>query len=211
MTTTLAAMNGRHQRKQLSDQLNRLDDIIDTLADGLPEAVGDAVRIGVQSALQQILLDALSNPETVALFRAALAPPAPAPVAPPPEYAVAAEPAEPPESFLARCRRKFRIRSESLKVTAARGVETAATAVRETRGFVSRTAERVRAFHRGLNIAWQLKKAALIGLAVGAAVVVVALASHPLAAVLSGVGAATSAFALQVGLWFRKTARGMIA
>ena len=209
--TTLAALNGRPPRKQLSDQLNRLDGIIDTLADGLPEAVGDAVRSGVRTALQQVLVDALTNPETLALLRAALAPPAPPPVAPPPEYAVAAEPAEPPESFLTRCRRRFRIRSESLKVAAAHGVETAATAVRETRGFVGRTAERVRAFHRGLNIAWQLKKAALIGLAVGAAVAVVALASHPLAAVLSGVGAAASAFALQVGLWLRRSAREMIA
>ena len=206
--TITASLNGRPQRKQLSDQLNRLDGIIDTLADGLPEAVGDAVRSGVRTALQQVLVEVLTNPETLALLRAALAPPPPPPASP--AYA-AAEPPEPPESFLTRCRRKFRIRSESLKVAAARGVETAATAVRETRGFVGRTAERVRAFHRGLNIAWQLKKAALIGLAVGAAVAVVALASHPLAAVLSGVGAAASAFALQVGLWLRRSAREMIA
>ncbi len=168
--TTLAALNVRPQRKQLSDQLNRLDTIIDTLADGLPEAVGDAVRTGVQTAL----------------LRAALGPRVTAPSHPPEfEYAPAAVPRE---SFWARCRRKLTIRSKSLQEVAARGVETTKAAVRETRGFVGRTVERVRAFRRGLNIAWQLKKAALVGLGIGAAVLVVALASHPLAAVLSGVG-----------------------
>ena len=207
MTTTLAALNGRPQRKQLSAQLNRLDDIIDTLADGLPDAVGDAVRTGVQTALQQLLVETLTNPETLALLRAALGPR----VAAPPLGVEPVPAAVTRESFWTRCRRKLAIRSRSLKDVAVRGIETGKAAVRETRGFVGRTVERVRAFRRGLDIAWQLKKAALIGLGIGAAVVAVSLASHPLAAVLSGVGAATSAFALQVGLWFRKTARQMIA
>ena len=208
MTTTLAALNGRPQRKQLSDQLNRLDDIIDTLADGLPEAVGDAVRTGVQTALQQLLVETLTNPETLALLRAALGTRV---VAPPPPGVESVPAAVTRESFWARCRRRLAIRSRSLKDVAVRGIEIGKAAVRQTRGFVGRTAERVRAFRRGLNIAWQLKKAALIGLGIGAAVVAVSLASHPLAAVLSGVGAATTAFALQLGLWFRKTARQMIA
>lgn len=208
--TTLAALNGRPQRKQLSDQLNRLDEIIDTLADGLPEAVGDAVRTGVQTALQQLLVETLTNPETLALLRAALGPRVTTPPhAPQFEYAPAPAPHQ--ESFWARCRRKLAIRSKSLQDVAARGVEGTKAAVRETRGFVGRTVQRVRALRRGLNIAWQLKKAALIGLGIGVAVVAVSLVSHPLAAVLSGVGAATSAFALQVGLWFRKTARQLIA
>ncbi len=207
--TTLAALNGRPQRKQLSDQLNRLDTIIDTLADGLPEAVGDAVRTGVQTALQQLLVETLTNPETLGLLRAALGPRVTAPPHPPEvEYAPAPAPRE---SFWARCRRKLAIRSKSLQDGATRGVEKTKAAVRETRGFVGRTVQRIRAFRRGLNIAWQLKKAALVGLGIGVAVVAVSLVSHPLAAVLSGVGAATSAFALQVGLWFRKTARQMIA
>ena len=118
--TTLAALNGRPQRKQLSDQLNRLDAIIDTLADGLPEAVGDAVRTGVQTALQQLLVETLTNPETLALLRAALGPRVTAP-SHPPEYEYAPAPV-PRESFWARCRRKLTIRSRSLKHVAARGV-----------------------------------------------------------------------------------------
>ncbi|MFO0825298.1 MAG: hypothetical protein U0792_19615 [Gemmataceae bacterium] len=54
-TTTLngTALNGNTpvhakptQRKQLADQLDRLDEIIDGLAEGLPGAVTDAVREG---------------------------------------------------------------------------------------------------------------------------------------------------------------------
>ena len=79
-----------------------------------------------------------------------------------------------------------------------------------SRSFLGQTVDRVRDFRRGLTIAWQLKKAALNGIGIGTAVVALSLVSHPLAAVLSGVGAATTAFALQVGLWFRKTTRTMI-
>ena len=43
-TATAPATNGRAPRKQLSDQLDRLDAIIDVLADGLPEADGLSPR-----------------------------------------------------------------------------------------------------------------------------------------------------------------------
>ena len=202
----IGSLNGRPPRKQLSDQLNRLDGIIDTLADGLPEAVGDAVRTGTQAALQQLLIDTLTNPETIALLRAAFAVPLPAVALREVPVAELPAPSERKESFLARCRRSFRIRSKSLQLAAARGVERAKAFAKGTRGCADRAVASAKAVYRGLNFAWQLKKAALIGLGIGAAVVAVALVSHPLAALLSGVGAATSAFALQMGLWFRKTA-----
>ena len=41
--------NGK-PRKQLSDQLDRLDSIIDALAEGLPGAVTDACREGARAA-----------------------------------------------------------------------------------------------------------------------------------------------------------------
>ena len=206
----VGSLNGRPPRKQLSDQLNRLDGILDTLADGLPEAVGDAVRTGTQAALQQLLIETLTNPETLALLRAALVPPVAA--QPIREVAVSAavEPANPNDSFVARCRRRCRIRSRSLRAAASRGLQRLKAFVRGCRAAATQTVVRAKAVCRGLNFAWQLKKAALIGLGIGAAVVAVSLVSHPLAAVLSGVGAATTAFALQVGLWFRRTARQMI-
>jgi hypothetical protein len=53
-----------------------------------------------------------------------------------------------------------------------------------------------------------LKKAVVVGLGIGVAV---AMVSHPLASILSGVGAAATAFAVQLGLWCRGTARQLMA
>jgi hypothetical protein len=76
-------INGSHgtQRKTLAAQLDRLDGIIDALAEGLNEAVADAVRQAVGAAVQQsveaVLREVLARPE---LLRA-LAPVPEVPVA----------------------------------------------------------------------------------------------------------------------------------
>ena len=114
----VGSLNGRPPRKQLSDQLNRLDGILDTLADGLPEAVGDAVRTGTQAALQQLLIETLTNPDTLALLRAALAPSVAA--QPLREVVVTADSTTSRVSFLDRCRRRCQIRSRSLQAAASR-------------------------------------------------------------------------------------------
>ena len=82
MSTT--NMNG--QRKTLATQLDRLDSILDGLAEALNEAVADAVRQSVAAAVgeavQAAVKEVLTHPE---LLRAAAAQaaPAPAPVAEP--------------------------------------------------------------------------------------------------------------------------------
>jgi hypothetical protein len=83
MTT---ATNNGTQRKQLSDQLDRLDGILDGLAEALNGAVADAVRdvIGqaVRQAVHAAVTEVLASPD---LLRAALErhAPASAPPAPP--------------------------------------------------------------------------------------------------------------------------------
>lgn len=57
MSASVACPNGR-PRKQLSDQLDRLDGIIDLLADALPEAVRD----GLADAVRRLAADALADP-----------------------------------------------------------------------------------------------------------------------------------------------------
>src|SRR6185369_192245 len=67
-------------RKQLSDQLDRLDAIIDVLAEGLPEAVAQACREGARQAVKDAVVEILTNPEIRTLFdvlRAGAAPVAP--------------------------------------------------------------------------------------------------------------------------------------
>jgi hypothetical protein len=96
-------INGSHgtQRKTLAAQLDRLDGIIDALAEGLNEAVADAVRQAVGAAVQQsveaVLREVLARPELLRALApvpavpvaqiaptAAPAPAAPAPAAPGP-------------------------------------------------------------------------------------------------------------------------------
>ena len=59
MSTTLT--NGR-QRKSLAEQIDRLDSVLDGLADGFNEAVATAVKETVHAVLSEVL----SNPELLA-------------------------------------------------------------------------------------------------------------------------------------------------
>src|SRR5689334_11689832 len=89
MSATTETTNGRPQRKQLSDQLDRLDTIIDALAEALPEAVADATREGARQAVRDVVLELLGNPELRAMI-AGMAPAAPpTPAEPPAEHAPA--------------------------------------------------------------------------------------------------------------------------
>src|SRR5262249_21016611 len=59
--------NDRPRRKTLSDQLDRLDGVIDDLSDGLNQAVAHAVERGVSTAVERavqgVLQAALASPE----------------------------------------------------------------------------------------------------------------------------------------------------
>jgi hypothetical protein len=59
-------MNNGTGRKQLSEQLDRLDGMLDNLADGLNEAIASSVEkaVGhaVQEAVQAVMVELLTNP-----------------------------------------------------------------------------------------------------------------------------------------------------
>jgi hypothetical protein len=57
-----ANANGR-PRKSLSEQLDRMDTILDALAKALPEAVADATREGARQAAREVVLELLASPE----------------------------------------------------------------------------------------------------------------------------------------------------
>ena len=88
MSTT--ATNGKPQRKQLADQLDRLDAMIDALAGGLNQAVADACRDGARAAVREVLRELIANPDLLAAVR-----PAPAPVPAPPPSGEPPAPAAP--------------------------------------------------------------------------------------------------------------------
>jgi hypothetical protein len=66
--------NGR-QRKTLAAQIDRLDTMLDGLAENLNDAVAQAVRdavaMAVQEAVRAVLTEAMSNPVLIAKLRAA--------------------------------------------------------------------------------------------------------------------------------------------
>ncbi len=85
--TATTQTNGQ-QRKNLASQLDRLDTILDTLSEGLNEAVAQAVQesvgLAVREAVQAVLREALATPELLALLQAAHRPAAEAGVSLPP-------------------------------------------------------------------------------------------------------------------------------
>jgi len=74
MTTTTIGGNGRLPRKSLNDQIEKLDGILDMMAEAIPQVIADSVRQAVGDAVRQAveasIREALANPT---LLRAALA------------------------------------------------------------------------------------------------------------------------------------------
>src|SRR4029450_5143420 len=68
---------GQAPRKSLAQQLDRMDQILDGLADGGQGAVVDAVRDAVGQAVQMALREVLAHPEVLARLAPAAAPPPP--------------------------------------------------------------------------------------------------------------------------------------
>ena len=85
MTTTNGTSNARIARKSLADQIDRLDGILDGLAEALNESVADAVRdvigMAVREAVSAAVTEVLSSPQ---LLQAALEKHAPLPAIPVP-------------------------------------------------------------------------------------------------------------------------------
>jgi len=71
MTMIINSSNGKI-RKNLSDQIDRLDRVLDGLGDGLNEAIAEAVKVAVGQAVQVVLTEVLSNPEILAKLSGAL-------------------------------------------------------------------------------------------------------------------------------------------
>jgi hypothetical protein len=183
MSATTETTNGRPQRKQLSDQLDRLDVIIDALAEALPEAVADAAREGTRQAVKDAIVEILSNPDLRNLVAAA--PPPATPAAPP-----VPEPDAPKPGFWARARAKLSAAKDAVV-----GRCQVATAT-------------VAATARALAAVMPLRKILLVGTGVGLAVGLVSYACpHGLSAAVSAVGGACTAVAAQVGVWFRRSTR----
>lgn len=143
----MSTMNGSlsaRQRKSLADQIDRLDGILDGLADALNGAVADAVKeavgAAVKEAVQAVLREVLTNPQLTRVVADAHRPTA-EPVEPKPVANGVAAAAKRVLSAVtaagvwAVARAKWVVRSTAR--TAAAVVSKADTCVRDTRAAVS--------------------------------------------------------------------------
>ena len=182
--TATPSTNGRPHRKQLGDQLDRLDSIIDALAEGLPGAVADACRDGARQAVKDVILELLTNPELRTLI-AGLAPPV---------QATAAAHAEPATAAPAKPSLWGRLKSMAGAVKAVAVAKYTAVSAA------------VAAFVRPVAAVVPVKKVLLVGTGVGVAVGAASyLCPHGLSAAIAGAGAACTAVAAQAAVWVRRS------
>jgi hypothetical protein len=184
-------MNGK-PRKQLSDELNRLeaqldraDQVLDALAEGLNAAVKDAATEGTRLAVKDAVVEILTDPALRAALHQATAPPA-KPTA---------------ESAWAKVKAKVAAAAARAKAAVGGVVAGAADRAAAVRAGAARACDRAR-------LCWQFRGAVLVAVGVGAAIAAVCyLASHGLAAALSGVGATVTAVVIQAGVLVRRAAK----
>jgi hypothetical protein len=193
-----ATLNGRphQQRKQLSDQLDRLDQMIDCLSEALPLAMADATR----QAVREALADLFTNPETLARLRHALGGSAVPPPVETPSPATAA--ANVPGSTATV--------QAGLKRCATAVVETVKRGVATLRGKMRAAKARAAAVVDTVKKVVPLGRIAAVAAAVGVTVAVVSYtAPQGFSAVVSGVGGAVVAAAVQTYRWLRNSARSV--
>jgi hypothetical protein len=191
-TTPLPA---RPQRKQLSDQLDRMDSIIDALAEGLPEAVTVACMESSREAVKEAIIEIFTNPD----LRSLLVTLQPAPTTQMPEV----QHELPKPSLWQRLKAKLlaaknAVRSVVTKVKAA--VINPLNLVRQTVTTIGIMA--------GGTI--PVRRIVLVGLAVGLVVGTACLVMpQTMAASVSAAMSACTAIAVQVGICLKKAARGI--
>ena len=179
------SLNGRQPRKQLSDQLDRMDEMINGLEEFLPVAVADAARDGIRQAFRDVLGELVADPAMLDKLRAGLG----------------AEATPIPAKPSAWARLKAVIRSAAAKVVRVVGTvrRKITTGIRTTC-----VAAKTRVARWSL-VSLPVKSVLGASLAVGLVVTFVSLsAPHVFAAIVSGVAAAITTAFVQVGRWLRR-------
>jgi hypothetical protein len=196
--TATASTNGKPQRKQLADQLDRLDTIIDALAVALPGAVADASREGTRAAVKDAIIEILTNPELRALLVPAALATQPVPISAP-------EPTPPPSpepkpSLLSRLKNAASAATSAVVNTATKAKEAVVGRCRVIRDAVAIMGQAV-----GERL--PARKMSLVALGAGVAVGVACyVMPHTMAAVVGAAGAVVAAVSVQVGGWLKRAA-----
>jgi hypothetical protein len=185
--TTATMPNSKPPRKQLSDQLDRLDGILDALSEGLNGAVADAAREGVQLAVKDAVIEMLTDSTLRARLHEATAP-EPVPTVHKPGLGE---------------RLKAKV-GQAVQAVATMATDAAAVVVRGGQCAAAIAANGVRAV-RGFG---RVKALALVGLGVGLAVGAASfLARHAVASAVAAISGVVATAAVQVGVWTRRACR----
>ena len=202
------AVNGK-PRKQLSDQLDRLDGIIDALAEGQNSAVADAAREGTRLAVKDAIVEIVTNPE----LRALIAPAAPA-SAPASTSASAPDQAHdyplpvPPVSVWARLKARLAAAKYAVGRTADTMTGKVVLRYRAVRDGITAVAQATGEVLRVRRVLWVAAgNGVLTGLACQLVPHTMAAAVGAVGGAVGAVGGAVTAASVQVGKWLRRAAQ----
>ena len=210
-------LNGKPPRKQLADQIDRLDRILDGLAEALDHSVQDAAREGARSAVKEILVEVLTDPEVMNLVRTITAPATPSsapsqPTVPPARpslwrrfaitMATAARSAKAElRTLVAKSAAVVRSAAANLQGPIASVRATTAQVVTSVKALpttIRTTVSRVRELPR------TLRTATIVGVSVATVIVAVAAMNHTLGTVIAGTTSGLVATGAYLGWTFRR-------
>jgi hypothetical protein len=179
---------GTQQRKQQSDQLDRLDSILDALSEGLNGAVADAAREGTRLAVKDAIIEIMTDPTLRSRLHEATAP----------------EPAPALKTGLwAWVKARTGQAVAAVSGAASKLLDGAARSGQRLAGVAARGVRALQGWGRWKNLA-------LVGLGAGVAVGLASLlAPHAVAAAVSGLSGAVAATAIHFRVWTRRTARAL--
>lgn len=186
--TTAMSNNGRVIRKSLAEQIDRLDGILDCLADGLNGAVAaavkDAVALAVKEAVRGVLTEVLTNPDFLERLRTSIVPPSQVFVPP-------TSPRPTVKERLKHVRNQAKAKVETVR-------KMCGTKVRQVKIMAATVLKRCRIVRR---FKWQLLTALGIGAVVGVSVY---FAGPSVAALAGWLGGFATTVALQAGMALKK-------
>jgi hypothetical protein len=179
MTSPITKDKSRLPRKTLSSQLDRLDAILDGLAENLNDAVAqavkDAVGLAIKEAVQGVLTEVLANPELLNKLRPEPGPRAglPIPATPPPAVKRPGWLSRLAGTAQDACGKAANLLRQACRQVAQR----ACGAWESLWSCLTKAATRVKVLGRGVGamlrgaagVAWQLGQPLLIALGVGVA------------------------------------------
>ena len=220
--TATTSLNGQ-PRKQLSDQLDRMDGILDVLEEGLTGAVSEAMKAGTRVAVKEALVEILTHPEFLTAIRGVL--PIPAGTAVPvAETEGVAESASGPgrPSLWSRLKAKLATARAATTAVCSRikgrliatgnairtGLAQTGRSLLGRVGMVKQQIVQMATVIGVTRVVHNVKRMALLAIGIGTATGVMSLlAPHALAAMASGATAVLTMLAVQIGLRSRGLAR----